>query len=379
MIFRLFRVKKVPRVKFDSWVAEAMTNREFAELIEKFIATGEADHGGAESKSKLSLKVIQKAILGLKRSPGEDLIANPAFDELPAKSAEWLLGEQILWFDSLAKKLRDRHRQKLNTTCGSTFIFLVLFAVYAHLLPRIEIFGVGCVFLAYAAYTVQFEGRKNHHAFLFARATCEVLRTYFFLAVSGIQIDLPSLVHRRYRIPLNSVLSCAQMTIKNSESQSEHLALDETVVSREWFVGQQEYYATRSKSRSKLSRTWFLISRISIAIGLVFIFTAAILIWRYQFEVGHKGGFTWSIETFTELALTLGPILLSAGAVSEFYREKLGFEHLAERYKNSILIYQSNSDHGRVENLTDVGTQAIHEIIDWYVASVEREISVPLG
>ena len=345
-----------------------MTNQEFAKLIENSISNGEGHHDGADSKAKLSLDVIRVAALNLARSSGKDLIADPPFDALPKDSVEWHLGEQMLWFDSLANTLQGRHCRKLNITCASTLAFLWLFGVYAHALPLPVILGVGCVFLAIAAFTVQFEGRKNHHAFLYARATAEVLRTYFFLAASGINIDLESLVHRRYRIPLNSVLASAQVVIENSKINSTHFKLDEEVVLREWFKDQQNYYLSRSKELAARSRRWYLISRISIAVGLCLIVASAVLVLIFGKEA-HV----------TEATLTIGPMLLSAGAVTEFYREKLGFEYLSERYANSVMTYQSSLDGDRTQNLTDVGTQAIHEMIEWYVSSVDREISVPLG
>ena len=340
-----------------------MTNQEFARLLEKLIATYEGHHQGGEAKTKLSYAAINSAVAKLKRSAGKDLISDPPFDEMPQDSVEWILGEQMLWFDSLANTLRDRHRHKLIITCSSTLAFLWLFAIYAHAFHKAAILGVGCIFLAIAAFTVQFEGRKNHHAFLFARATAEVLRTYFFLAASGITIDLHSLVQRRYAVPLNSVLSSSQVAIENSHAGSRHVKLEQQVVLREWFQGQQNYYLRRSKELAVNSRRWFLISRISITVGLVLILASASI-----FDLISGA------EHLKEAGLTIGPMLLSAGAVSEFFREKLGFEYLAERYANSVAIYQSNP-----VDLKDVGSQAIHEMIDWYVSSVDREISVPLG
>ena len=345
-----------------------MTNQEFANLTEQMILSGNGHHGGVEHMTQLSPDVIRTAVLNLKRSPGKDLLQDPPFDEIPSGSAERLVGEQMLWFDSLAKALRDRHCQKLNITCGSTLAFLWLFAIYAHAIHEPVILGVGCVFLAAAAFTVQFEGRKNHHAFLYARATAEVLRTYFFLLATGINIDLQSLVHRRYSLPLNSVLSSAQSAILNAQAQPERFRLDEEAVLREWFLGQQGYYMRRSKELAGRSRRWYLMSRISIAVGLCLIIASAFFVFYFKEE-----------HPFAKATLTFGPMLLSAGAVAEFYREKLGFEYLAERYANSVMIYQSTPGGDRIEDLTDVGTQAIHEIIDWYASSVDREISVPLG
>jgi hypothetical protein len=346
-----------------------MTSNEFVGLLERcasVVCTVSNKHEATHTLFIRLLKRVQIASPVLTRSKGDYLIKSPTFENISTPSVERDLGECMLWFDSLAIMLRDLHYQRLQIICLSTFAFLWIFAIFAHLYHQPVLMLGG--FLAFIPAWLAFKDARNiQMEFLSVRTIAEMLRIQFYLSSAGIDFVPKDRIHRRYQHVMLEVQIGVNLAIAHSSRTNERHHLTEDTIREQWFQTQSDWFEMKQGDLKGSSFVWKKFSSIAFTAGLVLIAATIPAIWYFGDE-----------HIVVKSLITAGPMLLSAAAVGEFYRERHGFEHIAERYEQSIKIYEPDPGEWK-KQLLDVGEQALQEVVDWYVTSIEREICVPKG
>ncbi len=288
---------------------------------------------------------------------------------LPDVSRTKCIGRKMLQFDSLADHLQRLHHRQLAATCFGALVFVFGFELFAHLPTHQSWVLILALGFLISAFVIVFalKTRIVQIAYLSARTVAEILRIRFFMDASGLPFPSEENIPRRYKPAMASVIAlCSQ--IHDTVFDKAPFRLSEDVVKEEWFGGQIQFFNMAAVRMAKGARFWEITSKISLGSGIAAILGLAWLSLQAAFEKSNP-----------EPLLIAGPCLLGIGAICQYYLERRGFKPHSERYLHSNHIYDAGPKENWNETVIDVGTEALHEVVDWYVANVEREISVPLG
>ena len=302
------------------------------------------------------------------------LISDKVWEGIPKGTRLHHVGVRMLQFDALADHLQMKFFARLKIVCLLAFGFLCLFELFAHGLKELPlVLAAAFALLGIAIFVVKkLRSKTLQLGYLSSRAIAEILRIQFFMEASGAGMAMYERIPRRHKPIFGRVLVALREVWRESKNLPKH-NLDRKIVDEGWFDGQMKYFkkaADREENAARSLATW---SSMLFIASILIIATYGVL----------KGGAILShqeLELWVEpVFLVVGPTLLAAAAICEFYLERRGFKANAERYRHSVHIYDVPSERDWEENVHDVGAEALHEIIDWYVASVEREICVPKG
>lgn len=329
---------------------------------------GDEHHSATDPLFPLLVK--ETSLASFQSSPSY-LIKPSIWDNIPAESSLKGLGERMLQFDALANYFQDKHYKHLKGVCICTAGFLCFFEVFAHWQekqPLVLLFALGLLGVAYGI-VAWLKSRTYQMAYLSTRTVAEILRIQFFLEAAGVDLAVHVKVPRRYKPILGRILIILDRIREELKTRSK-AKLEPDTIKQEWFEGQKTYFKQVAAPRErKAARTWILVSSITFFLGLASVAGLAVVSFLDKIE-----------EPVGKALLVVGPSLLGIAAISEFYLERRGFKHSSERYLHSVDIYEAPASNASWDDLVlDVGLEALHEVVGWYVASVEREICVPKG
>ena len=275
----------------------------------------------------------------------------------------------MLQFDALADHLQELHFRQLNIICAGSLGFLCGFELFAHLLEDKVWVLLASLGLLAGAFAVVFltRSRTVQLAYLSTRTIAEILRIWFYLDASGEEFPAHEWVRRRYRPIMGSVLAVRQR-IQDEVGSRNAFLLSESAVQSSWFEGQLKFFKRATHKAEKAANLTESFSSSA--------FTLAILMLVDLAYVTYTGNRSTALGHWL---LVLAPSLLGFAAICQFYLERRGFKANAERYRTSHLIYDLPADHDWNTKVRDAGKEALDEVVDWYIASVEREIRVPSG
>jgi hypothetical protein len=291
------------------------------------------------------------------------------WNKIPAASRTGQVGRRMLQFDALAIRIQRMHFLQLAIASGAILGFIFSFELFAHWLEgSAPVLLISLFCLCVAIYVVHgLESRITQMAFLSARTIAEILRIRFYLDASGEPFPTEESVPPRYGPLLGGVLQVLQ-TVYAPLKNLPPATLSETDVRATWFQDQLNYFKKASARNQRHAKVWEGISTIGFAASAVSLLGLLGLVLGGQ-----------SQSAMAKALLVLAPTLLAFAAIAKFYLERRGFKAIAERFEHCQHMFPPDKTHDWDVVVRDVGAQALHEIIDWYVASMEREICVPLG
>jgi hypothetical protein len=302
-------------------------------------------------------------------SPPDRLAEPDVWKEIPHETSTSVIGRRMLQFDALADHLQKLHHRHLMVTAYGVLLFLCGFELHAHwfdgqawvLILALAFLGIsfGVVFVL--------ESRTVQLAYLSTRTTAEILRIWFFLDGSGQDFPTDAWVPRRYGPAMKSILAIRNQ-IAGEIVGKPRAQLSEAVVKQAWFEGQKSFFKSAKKKAEKRHRAWESVSGVTFALAIVgmAVLVAISLLGDPTSRLAHG-------------LLVLAPSLLGVAAMCQFFLERRGFKANARRYEDSHLIFEIPAGLSWHNAVTNAGSEALNEVVDWYVASVEREIKVPSG
>jgi len=286
--------------------------------------------------------------------------------KLVVGSREHRIGQVMVKFDLLAQRLRDAHYWNLFVVCAHVFALTVSIA-FSHApshQPWVPYLAIAIMVSLFWLWRRK-KPKTSQVAFLTARATAEILRIHFFVGCAGQSIDTAAQVQRRFLPVVGTVMAIIDASLKYADSPIRS-NLTENDIKTDWFFEQRSWIRSRAEIEAKRDRFCRIVSNSAFVAGLGCYVISAL------FAQQHPHLYFMDLNTLT-------PILVSIAGLSEFYRERRGFQANAERYRHSESIYEVDDRMEWPEQIKDVAGQALFEVVDWYVSSIEREIDIPKG
>ena len=326
-----------------------------------------ADTGHASTAELLPLISKYTSRRVFESRPEAVLVAPEVWNAVAVGSRVHYIGKRMLQFDALADYLQKIHYRRLKWVCVGVLAFMIGFEVFAHVFEDWPVVLMGALLCLGAAFVVVVlqKSREVQMAYLSTRTIAEMLRIMFFVEMSGAAFSPNQRVFRRYRPVLASVLAVLDQVQIEAHGLQPAPALAEKVVRQAWFDDQTRHFRKSTRREESAAVMWTRISSFAFGLAISAIIALAIeSIWHGP-------------HTVVSRTLLVGaPCLLGVAAISQFYLERRGFKGNSLRYLHSVLMYEVQSDDWDAD-VRDVAAEALHEIVDWYVSSVEREICVP--
>lgn len=337
-------------------------------LIEAALKANEpSSHGSSGPLRSLVLRELKS---GIEASTPTYLISDvPTWDSPNFSPRAKILGECMLLFDALANRFQLSHRRKLIVTSLAAFGFIFLFEIYCHGLEGNNlVLGGALACLVASILTVHgLKSRDTQIAYLSCRTLAEILRIRFYADLAGMKFEEHEHVPRRYSVmmrPLTSILNHIYREISDLPCS----ALPREAIQQNWFNDQVSYHIKKTKQMTRTAGHWENASR--FAFGLACVSLLALFVTSFVVELPPSA---------RKILLIMGPTLLAAAGIAKFFSERLGHRSMAERAANCDKMFKINEERPWLEELEKVTKETTHEVIDWYVASMEREVGVPTG
>lgn len=329
-------------------------------------ADGASDHAATRKFFDCLLKHISSQNF---LSPADRLAEPDVWTEVGTDTSTSIIGRRMLQFDALADHLQRLHHRHLMVTAYGVLLFLCGFELHAHWFEgQAWVLILALAFLGISFGVVFFlESRTVQLAYLSTRTTAEILRIWFFLDASGQDFPADTWVPRRYGPAMKSILAIRNQ-IAGEIGAKPRAHLSEPLVKEAWFEGQKKFF-TSAKGRAETKhRAWESVSGITFALAIagMAVLVAISLLGDPTSRLAHG-------------LLVLAPSLLGVAAMCQFFLERRGFKANARRYEDSHLIFEIPAGLTWDKAVSNAGSEALNEVVDWYVASVEREIKVPSG
>ena len=284
----------------------------------------------------------------------------------------------MLQFDALADYFQKMYLRRLKATCLLSLAFVCAFELFAHVHPlrNVYVLGMALAFLAAAFAVVWLPTDRSRYsyskrvqlAYLSTRTIAEILRIQFFLAGLLSEQTVHQQIMRRHVPILNRVrlaLDEVHVEIGEGESSLPAFEMDAETVREAWFCGQRDYFALKAPLQSDNARRWHRYCLVAFGLGILVMIALIVVTGLRRVDTPYG-----------ETLLILAPISLAVAASCGFYLEQRGFKSNAERFEHSPHMYAlvgKSLTHGEAHQ---TATEALYEVVDWYVTSVEREISV---
>lgn len=301
--------------------------------------------------------------------PGYLIQTAGALEAMPPDSRTRILGECMLRFDALANELQRQHRWQLAATSLVALSFLVSFEVFAHGLignPWVICFSLACLGIALTIVYL-LRSRSIQVQYLSARIVAEILRVGFYADAAGLEFHPQIHIPRRYKHAMETPAHCVRRIYEQVHSLKA-APLTEAEILECWFAGQQKYHKQKAREMGRAERGWSTAGLIAFGISIVSFVGLTVCSFLGVTE-----------STCGRLLLISAPSTLGLAGICKFYSERSGHKSMGERAEHSDRIYEAEDGKTWDETVADVAREAIHELVDWYVASIEREIAVPTG
>jgi hypothetical protein len=311
------------------------------------------------------------------------LVAQDIWEGLDPNSNLYHLGVRFAQFDKLADRFQFEYRRRLTIICSLALGFLVSFELFAHASPQFWFLDLALLFLLGAYFSLgPLRSKEVQAGYLCSRCVSECLRVQFFFLASEIPSKISEITnnfsdrHARsisFVRPILKVVSAETVGMRKA-------TLEKTVVERNWIKGQEKYFEDAIYSNVGKERLLKTISNTSFIFGVICIAALAVIAHKHPGEIESIARSNLALGSSLKALLTLGPSLIAVAAVIEFISERRGFKANAERYSDIRAIFSTvDPDAPWTTRIERIGLDCLAENIDWYVSSMQREITVPKG
>jgi hypothetical protein len=308
------------------------------------------------------------------------LLAKDAWDGLDQGSNLVNIGTRFAQFDALADSFQSEYRLRLTTICSLALAFLICFEIYAHASPEYWLLGLALLLILSAYISLgPLRSREVQAGYLCSRCVAESLRIQFYFLASGFApktAEISNDFSERHASSISYVRPILKAIWAESSGMPQAV-IDKTSVEKNWIKGQEKYFDRAIDRNGARARGLSVVSNAAFFFGVICIATLAVLAYIYQTKEIIPGP---AVEILKRALLTCGPSLIAVAAILEFISDKRGFKAHAERYRDIRAIFSTVDPEASWESRIErIGLDCLGENIDWYVSSMQREITVPKG